>query len=82
MKPQDIFNLAIRLLGLFFIYSTVQAIPLLFSGPPLQLIVHSLLSAGFYFIIAWWLLGGAPLLAHRAYPTNTTDTDTGPAAKI
>jgi hypothetical protein len=65
MKPKDIFNLAIRLLGLIFVYLGFKAVPLAFVDGG-----RSLLFVACYFAVAWWLIGGAPFLMDRAYPDD------------
>ena len=72
MKPRDIFGLAVRLLGLFFLYLCLRAV-----SPVLDLeaienagksdIVNAILPIAFNLLVAWWLLGGGPLM-RRAYP--------------
>ena len=76
MKPRDIFGdifgLAVRLLGLFFLYLGLRAV-----SPVLDLeaienagkgdIINAILPIAFNLLVAWWLLGGGPLM-RRAYP--------------
>jgi hypothetical protein len=72
MKPRDIFGLAVRLLGLFFLYLGLRAV-----SPVLDLeaienagksdIINAILPIAFNLLVAWWLLGGG-LLMRRAYP--------------
>lgn len=68
MKPRDIFHLAVRLLGLFFIYLAAKQVPLIFMGNLDDVFFPVLLSTAFYAGVAWWLLGGASILAEQAYP--------------
>lgn len=68
MKAKDIFNLAVRLLGLFCIYLAAGQLPVMFALPPGSFVIRTLLTAAFYGGVGWWLLGGAPLLLKRAYP--------------
>jgi|JI6StandDraft_1071083.scaffolds.fasta_scaffold768275_1 hypothetical protein len=88
MKPQGILQLAIRLLGLVFLYQGLQtlpvavgafcaAVPSLFSTPLSDNVVR--IFAGFLMIgwplaVAYWLLRGAPLIMRIAYP----ETPAGP----
>ena len=67
MKTRDLFALAIRLVGLYFVYQTVQTLGVVFTigshgaGPVL---FHLLLQiAG-----SFWFLVGAPPLMNLAYP--------------
>ena len=72
MTPRDIFGLAVRLLGLFFLYLGLRAV-----SPVLDLeaienagkgdIINAILPIAFNLLVAWWLLGGG-LLMRRAYP--------------
>jgi hypothetical protein len=74
MKAIDIFNLMVRLLGLFFIYLAVREVPVIFSGPPGQVLSRVILTVAFYVGVAWWLLGGAQLLVKRAYPEASSQS--------
>jgi len=75
MKPkgifEDIFGLAVRLLGLLFLYFGLRAVmPMLdleiIENPDKNDIINGLMPVVFNLAIAWWLLGGG--LARRAYP--------------
>jgi hypothetical protein len=77
MKAKDIFNLAIRLLGLFFIYFAARQVPVIFAGPPGGVVVQTVLTVAFYACVAWWLLGGASLLMNRAYPETSSEQSDG-----
>jgi hypothetical protein len=72
MKPTDLFNLAIRLLGLVFVYLGFRAVPVAFFDKG-----RSLLFVACYFAVAWWLIGGARLLMQRAYPTAGAEPQSG-----
>lgn len=76
MKAKDIFNLAVRLLGLFFIYLAARLLPAIFGGAE-PFFVPTILTAAFYVGVAWWLLGGAPLLVKRAYPEASSQQPSG-----
>jgi hypothetical protein len=72
MKPRDIFGLAVRLLGLFFLYLALRSVtPLLDLGAIETAgksdIINAILPIVFNLAVAWWLLGGG-LLMRRAYP--------------
>ena len=75
MKPKDLFGLAVRLLGLFFVYLALKTLPVVFSGPPAQVAVRTFLTVVFYFVVGWWLMGGARLLVQRAYPVGSNDQE-------
>ena len=73
MKPKDIFGLAVRLLGLLFLYFGLRAvIPMLdlelIENPDKNDIIYGLMPIVFNLAVAWWLLGGG--LARRAYPES------------
>ncbi|MGH8023206.1 MAG: hypothetical protein ACRED1_06475 [Limisphaerales bacterium] len=71
MKPRDIFGLAVRLLGLLFLYLGLRAVvPLLdvelIENSDKTDLIDGLMPVVFNLAIAWWLLGGG--LVRRAYP--------------
>src|SRR5580698_1689260 len=73
MKPKDIFGLAVRLLGLLFLYLGVRAVmPMLdleiIENPDKNDIINGLMPVVFNLAVAWWLLRGG--LARRAYPES------------
>ena len=75
MQPKDIFGLAVRLLGLVFLYLGLSAVAPLLDFSALQAagggdMLNALLPIVFHLAIAWWLLGGG-LLVRRAYPENS-----------
>jgi hypothetical protein len=75
MKPKDIFGLAVRLLGLYFLYLGLNALAQMLgsdiiNSPEKMDIVYALLPVLFDLIIGWWLLGGG-LLVRRAYPETS-----------
>ncbi|MBE2180114.1 MAG: hypothetical protein IAE97_06550 [Chthoniobacterales bacterium] len=71
MKPKDIFSLAVRLLGLFFLYLAVRAVAVILSGPPSQIATGGILGVALFVAVGWWMLGGASLLMDRAYPSES-----------
>ena len=78
MKPKAIFKLAIRLLGLYFLYNGLCAIggliPIVLSGSIFGALVNVFMCA-WQFVVAWWLIGGAPLLIQHAYSSSDEDED-------
>ncbi len=72
MKPKDIFSLAVRVLGLVFLYHGLLALPGLVSGlwGNFATTVMSILVAGWPLLVAYWLLRGAPLIMRLAYPDD------------
>jgi len=72
---KDIFGLAVRLLGLVFLYLGLRAVtPLLDLGAIETAgksdIITAILPIVFNLAVAWWLVGGG-LLIRRAYPEST-----------
>ncbi|MGD0251983.1 MAG: hypothetical protein ABSC01_04745 [Verrucomicrobiota bacterium] len=76
MKPRDIFKdifgLAVRLLGLVFLYLGLSAVPLLLDFGAIETagksdLLNTILPIIFNLAVAWWLIGGG-LLIRRAYP--------------
>lgn len=71
MKPRDIFGLAVRLLGLLFLYFGLRAVmPLLdielIENSDKTDLIDGLMPVVFNLAVGWWLLGGG--LVRRAYP--------------
>ena len=76
MKPRDIFKLAVRVLGLVFLYHGLSALPTvipLILTSAIGNFVIGVLMVVWPLAIAWWLIGGATLLTGRAYPQTTED---------
>ncbi|HTR41212.1 MAG TPA: hypothetical protein VMH87_06315 [Pseudomonadales bacterium] len=79
MKPKDIFGLAVRLLGLYFLYLGLYALAQMLgsdiiNSPEKMDIVYALLPVAFDLIVGWWLLGGG-LLVRRAYPETSRPSE-------
>jgi hypothetical protein len=66
MTPRNIFVLAVRLLGLFFIYLALKGIPAIFISP--AAIPSTLFIVIYYIIVGLWLMSGANSLLKRLYP--------------
>ena len=69
---KGIFGLAVRLLGLVFLYFGLSAIPPLLDMGAIETaagsdIVTAVLPVVFNLLVAWWLIGGG-MLVRRAYP--------------
>jgi hypothetical protein len=76
MKPRDlfkdIFTLAVRLLGLVFLYFGLSSVPPLLDLGAIETaaksdIITAILPIAFNLLVAWWLLGSG-WLVRRAYP--------------
>jgi hypothetical protein len=83
MKPRDIFkdifSLAVRLLGLVFLYFALKAVPPLLDFGAIETagkgdLLNAILPIVFNLAVAWWLMGGG-LLIHRAYPEASKISD-------
>ena len=81
MKPKEIFNLIVRLLGIVFLYQAVEKVPLalsaIFMGPGHFSGVgffSALMMVGWPLLVGYWLLRGAPPLARLAYPDEPRST--------
>lgn len=68
MKPRDIFHLAVRLLGLLFLYHGVSNLPVIFNRGLTWLFVVCYLAA------AWWLLT-SHWLTKLAYPDEKSEAN-------
>lgn len=77
MKSKDLFNLAIRILGLVFLYQGLSSLPTVIiatlsngSGNFLMF----MLMVVWQMLLAYWLLRGAPFIMNIAYPESTRIT--------
>lgn len=72
MKPRDLFKLAVRILGLIFLYHGLTSVPMLFSAVfgGLTALLGSVIMVGWPLVVAWWLLSGAPPIVSIAYPES------------
>lgn len=82
MNSRDLFLLAVRILGLVFLYHGLTALPTTLLSAFVTLFGRSFLGfLGMSFmalwplLLAWWLIGGAPLLMRLAYPTTLLRTE-------
>jgi len=87
MKPRDIFKdifgLAVRLLGLVFLYFGLSAVPSLLDFGAIETagksdVVSAILPIAFNLAVSWWLIGGG-LLTRRAYPEKSRILDASPS---
>jgi len=72
---RDIFGLAVRLLGLVFLYLGLRAVTPMLDLGALETagrsdIITAMLPVVFNLAVAWWLMGGGFLL-RRAYPESS-----------
>ena len=85
MKSKQIFELAVRILGLAFIYHAFTSLPqavgsVLGSFRDFHLIPFFLTSflAVWPLLVAYWLLQGAPLLVKIAFPCSSAKPEASP----
>lgn len=86
MKPKDVFGLAVRLLGLYFLYLGLNALAQMLgsdiiNSPEKMDIVYALLPVVFDLIVGWWLLRGG-LLVRWAYPETSRPTENFPSSPV
>ena len=82
---KDIFALAVRLLGLVFLYLGLSAVTPLLDFGALETaaksdLITAILPIVFNLVVAWWLLGGGVLI-RRAYPETSTSSSASPAQR-
>jgi hypothetical protein len=77
MKPRDIFGLVLRLVGLIFLYHSLNSVPLAISAlfprfPHLVWpnVIPALITVGWPLLVAIWLIKGANPLMLWAYPNH------------
>ncbi len=87
MKTKDLFILAVRLLGLYFIYVGLKDLDVpaftdvtILKGDDANDIISTLLPVVFNLAVGWWLLG-CGFLARRAYPESSKVSDRLSASK-
>jgi len=75
MNPKDMLQLAVRLLGLVFLYHGLQTLPMAViqfctAVPSLNIgsLFTSLVMSGWPLAVAYWLLHGAPLIMRIVHP--------------
>jgi len=77
MKPKELFGLAVRLLGLVFLYQGLTAMPIVIPmmlTNPAGAFLPGILSAGLPLAIAYWLVSGGGALVRLAYPDASPST--------
>ena len=74
MKAKDIFGVAVRFIGLLFLYQSLSAVPGAITNVcPVfphffwRNVLPSLIAVGWPLLVAYWLVRGAPLLMRLAY---------------
>ena len=82
MKSKVIFELAVRFLGLVFLYHGLSALPSVIAviapasrAGSLSGVILTILMAAWPLVVAYWLLRGAPPLMRIAYPDTERHSD-------
>jgi hypothetical protein len=77
MNALEWFRLAVRLLGLVFLYRGLENLPPVvlqffssFFGSDGMGLLHSLILGVWPLVVAYWLIMGAPWLIRRAFPES------------
>lgn len=83
MKPRDIFTLAVRILGLYFLCLGLKTVAPLIDLGAIEMasksdIINALLPVLFNLVVAWWLLSNNSL-ARLAYPEASKISEHFPA---
>jgi hypothetical protein len=88
MKPKEIFGLAVRIIGLAFLYQGLSSVPsAITSICPLfphflwRNIFPGMLMVGWPLLIGYWLMRGAPWLMRLAYSNEPADAPPTPASR-
>jgi hypothetical protein len=71
MTPKSAFSLAVRILGLVFLFRGLAALPSvlsIFSSGSFGNFVSEVVMLAWPFVVAFWLIQGASILVHIAYP--------------
>ena len=63
MSARQIFSLAVRLVGLLFVYHGLSRLPGIFASTSMEVTFMALIASAFYLACAWWMLVGGPLPA-------------------
>ena len=82
---KDIFTLAVRILGLVFLYLGLSAVTPLLDFSAIETadksdLITAILPIVFNLAVAWWLLGGGRLI-RRAYPETPGIPSASPAQR-
>ena len=81
MKTKDLFGLAVRIMGLFFLYRGINLAPALIDGFAQSFGsgevagIWETLKAAWPIFVGLYLVRGAPLLLHWAFPAEKASDD-------
>jgi len=73
MTPKNVFVLAVRVLGLVFLYRGLVELPeilSIFSTGSFRSSLSIIVLIAWPLVLAFWLIRGAPLLVHLGYPDS------------
>jgi hypothetical protein len=80
MKPKDIFGIAVRFIGLVFLYQGLSSVPTAFASVCpvfphffIKNLIPSIFVTGWPLVVGYWMVRGAPWLMRRAYPERATE---------
>jgi hypothetical protein len=86
MKSKEIFNVAVRIIGLLFLYQGLVSVPTAFAGIcpvfphfVFRNLVPGLFMVGWPLLVASWLVRGAPWLMRLAYRNEASEGGANPA---
>jgi hypothetical protein len=74
MTPKTAFGVAIRILGLIFLYRGLTALPeilSIFSTGSFRGFLDTIIMIAWPFVLAYWFIRGAPQIVRIAYPNST-----------
>ena len=82
MKSKEIFTVAVRIIGLAFLYQGLAAVPMavanfcpVFPHFNFRVLLPSLIVVAWPLAVAWWLVRGAPWLVRLAFPKSEEPTE-------
>ncbi len=77
MKPRDIFSIAVRMIGLVFLYQGLSSVPTavanicpVFPHFYFRALWPASFLVGWPLVMAWWLVRGAPWLMRLAFESE------------
>jgi hypothetical protein len=77
MKSKEVFGIAVRLIGLVFLYQGLSSVPTavanicpVFPHFLWRNIFPSIFLTGWPLLVGYWMVCGAPWLMQRAYPES------------
>jgi hypothetical protein len=92
MKAKDVFGVAVRIIGLAFLYHGLSHVTTAFGDlcplfPPPSIkylnfrsLIPNFITIALSLLIAWWMIRGAPWLLRLAYPEAPSPTSAPPTS--